>query len=156
MSKYLVVDQWQESVRCVIIHDGHFHLTLSSLVPLIKWLPESFCGELSGRVQGTVLNTAYFSDLQVPFETASDAEVALKSLTVDPEPPRSGVTKVLRIENNSLCVYVYTQGMIDYRAPVYHFFVLLLLRPTCLGRLLLRKRRCFVLVSGHSLIFLSW
>ena len=43
-------------------------------------------------------------ELRVPFENGSDAEVAYKSLVVDPEPRRSGVTKVLRVEGNVLLV----------------------------------------------------
>lgn len=61
------------------------------------------------------------SDLQVPFEDIFDAELALKSLTVDPEPPRSGVTKAFRIEGNSLCVYVGLRTRRMIIAPVCHF-----------------------------------
>lgn len=43
-------------------------------------------------------------ELHVPFENGSDAEVAYQSLVVDPEPRRSGVTKVLRVEGNVLLV----------------------------------------------------
>ena len=45
-------------------------------------------------------------ELRVPFENGSDAEVAYQSLVVDPEPRRSGVTKVLRVEGNVLLVWV--------------------------------------------------
>lgn len=37
----------------------------------------------------------WFSELRIPFEVERDAEVAYNSLRVDPEPPRSGVTKKL-------------------------------------------------------------
>ena len=43
-------------------------------------------------------------ELCVPFESGSDAKVAYQSLVVDPEPRRSGVTKVLRVESNTLLV----------------------------------------------------
>ena len=49
-------------------------------------------------------------ELCVPFENGSDAEVAYQSLVVDPEPRRSGVTKVLRVESNTLLVWVLQRG----------------------------------------------
>ena len=44
------------------------------------------------------------SELKVPFENEEEAEVVYNSLRVDPEPPRSGVTKHLQRNKNLLIV----------------------------------------------------
>ncbi|CAI8007200.1 EKC/KEOPS complex subunit LAGE3 [Geodia barretti] len=43
-------------------------------------------------------------ELRVPFEHEGEAEVAYNTLKVDPEPPRSGVTKSFLLEKNMLIV----------------------------------------------------
>ena len=40
----------------------------------------------------------------MPFEHEGEAEVAYNTLKVDPEPPRSGVTKSFLLEKNMLIV----------------------------------------------------
>ena len=44
------------------------------------------------------------SELRVPFPCERDAEIAYNTLRVDPEPPRSGVSKQFRLDRGLLLV----------------------------------------------------
>ena len=44
-------------------------------------------------------------ELSVPFESCRHAEVVCNTMSVDPEPKRSEVTKALRVEGTTLKVY---------------------------------------------------
>lgn len=48
----------------------------------------------------------FISDLSIPFPSEREADVAYQTLRVDAEPSRSGVTKTLTLESNTLKVYV--------------------------------------------------
>lgn len=47
-----------------------------------------------------------FSDVKIPFPTERHAQIAYDVLRIDPEPPRSAVTKQLQLNSNQLIAYV--------------------------------------------------
>lgn len=71
--------------------------------------------------------TSCCCELTVPFLSARDAEVAYTSLVVDPEPKRSGVKKVLRVEGSTLTVSFHAKEARMLRVAVGTFFDLLIL-----------------------------
>ncbi|PAA79913.1 hypothetical protein BOX15_Mlig012566g3, partial [Macrostomum lignano] len=60
--------------------------------------------------------------LRIPFKDARHAEIACTSLSVDPEPPRSFVTKTIRADG-SLVVVTFTSGQVrKLRVAINSFF----------------------------------
>lgn len=66
--------------------------------------------------------------LEIPFSDRRQAEIACNSLSVDPEPPRSGLKKTLKVEKESiLSVHFSCDTARTLRVGVKAFFDLLVL-----------------------------
>ena len=65
--------------------------------------------------------------LEIPFKSKYQAKVACDSLSVDPEPPRSTVTKKLSVNNCSLKVEFVADQTRAIRASVNNFLDLIVL-----------------------------
>ncbi|CAG9826048.1 unnamed protein product [Diabrotica balteata] len=64
----------------------------------------------------------YEIDLEVPFQSHRIAEIAYDVLRVDKEPARSGVTKVLRVEEDKLIAHFSATLPKQLRVAVTGFF----------------------------------
>lgn len=63
--------------------------------------------------------------ITVPFENSRVAEIVYNSLRVDPEPPRSGMKKVMKVQDKDLIVNFSCQETRTMRVSVNSFFDLL-------------------------------
>ncbi|KAG8238053.1 hypothetical protein J437_LFUL018014 [Ladona fulva] len=61
------------------------------------------------------------NSMNIPFPSTRDAAIAYDVLRVDAEPKRSGVTKTLIVENNSLKVTFSSKGAKQLRVAVHSF-----------------------------------
>lgn len=67
------------------------------------------------------------TNLEIPFPTARQAEIAYNSLRVDPEPKRSGLKKTFVLEEEKLKVNFSCAEARTLRVSVNTFFDLLIL-----------------------------
>jgi len=63
--------------------------------------------------------------IRIPFEDQKSAEIVCNSLRVDPEPPRSNMTKEMRVEKTDLVVDFHCTEAKTMRVSVNSFFDLL-------------------------------
>ncbi|KAL4222750.1 Transcription factor Pcc1 [Mactra antiquata] len=61
-------------------------------------------------------------DLQVPFNTDREAEIACGTLSVDPEPKRGGCKKSMKVEDKTLHVHFDALEAKSLRVGVNSFF----------------------------------
>lgn len=61
-------------------------------------------------------------DLQVPFNTQREAEIALGTLSVDPEPKRGGCKKTMTVNDRTLHVHIEAQEAKCLRVGMNSFF----------------------------------
>ncbi|XP_076164192.1 EKC/KEOPS complex subunit LAGE3-like [Ptiloglossa arizonensis] len=66
-------------------------------------------------------------NLSIPFPSAREAEIAYQVLKVDEEPPRSGVSKDLTLDNNILQVLIYGKEARKVRVALTSLFDSLIL-----------------------------
>lgn len=60
--------------------------------------------------------------MKIPFPTERQAQIAYDVLRIDPEPPRSAVTKQLQLESNQLIAYVNpTKPNLLFKTSQFHF-----------------------------------
>jgi len=72
----------------------------------------------------------FSSDINIPFPSAREAEIAYRTLQVDAEPRRSTVKKILSQHNNVLTVSIKAKEARQLRVSVNSFleFVILVTR----------------------------
>ncbi|XP_059145779.1 EKC/KEOPS complex subunit LAGE3-like [Physella acuta] len=67
------------------------------------------------------------ADLQVPFPSQKEAEIAFGSLSVDKEPSRGGVVRTMCVDNNSLQIHFSAPEARMLRVSINSFFEHLML-----------------------------
>ncbi|XP_005089617.1 EKC/KEOPS complex subunit Lage3 [Aplysia californica] len=62
------------------------------------------------------------ADLEIPFPSAREAEIALGTLSVDKEPKRGGVQRTLKVSDQILHVHFEAQEARTLRVSINSFF----------------------------------
>jgi len=65
---------------------------------------------------------AFKAELEVPFPSSEEAEIALGSLSVDKEPRRSGVQRTITVSGSNLLVHFEAQEARSLRVSINSFF----------------------------------
>lgn len=68
------------------------------------------------------MNTELSLDMRVPFTTSREAEIACRTLSVDPEPKRGGCKKSLTVQDTVLHVHFDAKDTRSLRVGTNSFF----------------------------------
>jgi len=68
------------------------------------------------------MSTCLKADLEIPFPSAREAEIALGSLSVDKEPRRSGVQRRFSVKDDVMHVHFEAQESRTLRVSINSFF----------------------------------
>jgi len=68
------------------------------------------------------MSSSLKADLEIPFPSAREAEIALGTLSVDKEPKRSGVQKYLSVKEDVMHIHFEAQEARTLRVSINSFF----------------------------------